>query len=91
MGLRPSGSVQVSGHVALPVVGGGAQQITLPIPSAGWAVDRARARQSGTQIELLIDLAVAGPSHLLRLAYSLFVMISPRLIVETPPIATHDP
>ena len=87
------GFVEVSGPVFLPVVGGGTRQVTLPIPSAGWAIDRTRARQSGTQIELLIDVAVAGPSHFLRRAYSLFVMISPSLIQKTefPPIATHDP
>ena len=53
----------------------------------GWAVDRTAATRVQNHIELIVDLAVAGPSNLLRLAYSLFVTIGPRLIVEE--VATH--
>jgi hypothetical protein len=69
------GQVAVSGIVDLPVTGAG--QGTVPILGAGWAVDRTRATRSGTKIQLVVDLAVFGPSsRLFRLAYSLFVTIS---------------
>jgi hypothetical protein len=75
-----SGQVNVSGPVSLPVTGAGSVSTA---PTAGWAVDRTRARRVQNQIELLVDLAVAGPASLLRFAYSLFVTIAPRLITET--------
>jgi len=87
----PSGAVNVGGPVMLPVIRGGPG--APPPPSGvGWAVDRTQAARVGTHIELVVDLAVAGPASLLRLAYSLFVTIAPRLVTKTDVTSiTHDP
>jgi hypothetical protein len=71
--LRGGGDVQIHGHIRLPVTG------SVPIPLAGWGVDQTRAVHSGNHINLVADLAVLGPSRLMRLAYSLFVTISPHI------------
>jgi hypothetical protein len=76
-----SGQVNVGGPVNLPVVGG-ASQFPASSMGGGWAVDRTRANRVQNHVELIVDLAVAGPSSLLRLAYSLFVTVSFRLIAD---------
>lgn len=68
-------SVQVGGPVSLPVIGG---SVGLTIAGAGWAVDRTQAVHTGKHVDLVADLAVRGPVNLFRLAYSMFVTISPR-------------
>jgi hypothetical protein len=78
-GHASEGYVQVIGEIALPVTG---TSRTVPISGAGWAVDQTRAVRSNFQIQLVVDLAVAGPSKLMRLAYSLFVAISPKTTLE---------
>jgi hypothetical protein len=63
----------IRGHIRLPVTAhpqGGA------IPGAGWAVDKTEAVYSADGIRLVVDLAVAGPASVMRLAYSVFVAIS---------------
>ena len=72
------GFVTVRGTVSLPVTGSSTGSTMVPLSAAGWAVDRTRAIQSANHIQLVVDLAVLGPSALLRLAYSMFVTILPR-------------
>ena len=71
-----------------PVTRGALGSSSVPVPAGGWAVDRTRTARSANQIQLLIDLAVAGPSSLLRLAYSLFVTIPARS--DPAVISNHD-
>ncbi len=82
------GQVSVSGPVALPVVGGGVGQSTVSILGGGWAVDRTWATRVQNDIELNVDLAIKGPASLLRLAYSLFVTVTPRLVIG--PVSTSS-
>jgi hypothetical protein len=55
----------------------------VPVPpisvlGAGWAVDRTEARHAGNKIQLVVDLAVLGHSSVMRLAYSVFVTVTPQ-------------
>ncbi|HEX3482361.1 MAG TPA: hypothetical protein VHT91_45405 [Kofleriaceae bacterium] len=76
--------VTVGGHIALPVTGSDRASAGVQIPQAGWAVDRTRAVRAGTHIQLVADLAAIGPSRLMRLAYSMFVVISPKTHLTDP-------
>jgi hypothetical protein len=68
-----SGQAVVEGFAVLPVTG--IDSATTSIPRGGWAVDRTGTAHSGNQVELVVDLAVLGPSSVFRLTYSLFVRI----------------
>ncbi|HEX2686000.1 MAG TPA: hypothetical protein VHN14_05255 [Kofleriaceae bacterium] len=78
-GIRAEEPIGGFGTIAdFPVTWSAFRAASVAIPPGGWAVDRTGAVRSGNQIQLSIDLAVAGPSTLLRLAYSLLVAIPTR-------------
>jgi len=50
--------------------------------AAGWAVDRTQATRSFKKINLQADLAILGSCREMRLGYSLFVTLKPRLAIR---------
>jgi hypothetical protein len=64
--LGSGGAVSVSGYVPVYV------SVTTGAAHCGWAVDRVTTEHVGTQVFLLLDLAMLGPGSLMRLNYSLF-------------------
>jgi hypothetical protein len=91
-GFAQDGIVETFGNANLAVSrrGPGAS-VSVPLPQAGWAVDRTQTLHSFDQLLLVVDLAVAGPASFFRLAYSLFVTLSPRLVVADNPVHHIDP
>jgi hypothetical protein len=79
------GGVRSEGSVSLPVVRTGPPAEVL-VAGAGWAIDGARAEKVQSRIELIVDLAVVGPSILQSLAYSIFVTASTRESILRPDI-----
>jgi hypothetical protein len=65
--------VVVEGDVRLPVIG--LDTAGVSIPRGGWAIDHTTTTHSNTQIELVIDMAILGPTSIFRIAYTLFVKI----------------
>ena len=51
--------------------------LLLPLLGAGWAVDATHTKQANDEVQLIVDVAIFGSSHLMRLAYSLFATIVP--------------
>jgi hypothetical protein len=47
------------------------------LPSAAWSVERTQVLHDLNTVRLIIDLAVWGPTTLMRLAYSVFVVTMP--------------
>ena len=64
-----------SGHADLKVIS--MTGIPPALPAAGWAVDRTQAIHDLNVVRLVVDLAVWGPTTIMRIAYSLFIVTSP--------------
>ena len=68
--------VQAYGHADLTVISPTGSSV-VAFPRAGWALDKARTTHDLNTVRLTLDLAVCGPSNLIRHAYTVFAVTVP--------------